>query len=85
MQNLRKNRNELDIIAAILKLTGSPKKKTHIMYKCNLSFRQTKEYLSRMTDLGLLEPSDNPGNEYKRTDKGTKFLGRYKDLIGFLE
>jgi predicted transcriptional regulator len=55
--------------------------KTTIMYKSFLSYAQLKEYLSLLTENGLLEESSlqsrNSRNEksiYKITQKGVRFL-----------
>lgn len=61
------------------------KTKTHIMRKCNLSYRQLQAYLKILLDKGLLEAElhrekNNPGKTFVTTNKGRTFLKAYDDL-----
>ena len=59
-------------------------KKSHISHKCNLDPRSTTKYLKIILKLHLVEKSE--GLEYYvLTQKGTKFLNKYTNLIKFLE
>ena len=81
MQNLEKKRTELEIIAEMMEYTKQPRKRTHIMYRLNFSFEMLKRYLSKTIKLGLLmEVEGNPRKEFKRTQKGKKFLEAYTEL-----
>jgi predicted transcriptional regulator len=78
------HRGRLDIIADILEASYSGTRKTYFMYRCNLSFRQLKHYLSFLVRKGLLdnveeERNPNPGL-FQITDKGKEFLKVYKSL-----
>ena len=53
--------------------------KTHIVYKCNLNFKNASPYLDNLINAGLLEVS---GNSYKTTPKGMEALGHIKALRG---
>jgi predicted transcriptional regulator len=59
-------------------------KKTHIMYKCNLSFRQLHAYLNLLIDRRLLrklEKKESSRQElYETTSKGKAFLQAYKNI-----
>lgn len=70
-------RNDLDIIADILRVARDGAKKTRIVYQANLNFNIIKKYLKRMTDLGLIEVSDRL---YYSTDKAQIYLNGY-DLL----
>lgn len=77
-------RGRFDIIADILDASLDGVRKTHIMYRCNLSFQQLKRYLGFMLQKGLLhsvaeKKESNPGF-FEITDKGKKFLKAYKGL-----
>lgn len=64
-------------------------KKTYLMYRCNLSFRQLKHYLNFMLEKRLLRVvvqvgDSNPGL-FEVTDKGRKFLKAYKNLTALMK
>jgi predicted transcriptional regulator len=69
-------RNHFDIIAEILQVAKKGAKKTHIMYQCNLSYRQTNKLLNFSLETGLLRT----GNSYHTTEKGLRFIQTYQTL-----
>lgn len=69
-------RDLLKIIAEILQVTKNGAKKTHIMYQCNLSYRQTNKLLNFSLETGRLRI----GNSYHTTKKGLRFLQTYQTL-----
>ena len=75
-------RGRLEIIYEILSLcNGGLTKRTHIMYKCNLSFQQLKKYLELLNLLGLLEKRKVAGKVlYQIMEKGREFLKDYQRL-----
>ena len=79
----------MDIIADILHAAVDDVRKTHIMCRCNLSFRQLEAYLDLLLDRGLLTrvseevPSSNTGL-FKVTDKGQALLQSYQSLKALL-
>jgi len=74
-------RNRLAIIAEILQAAKDGAKKTHIMYRCNLSYRQTIKFITDLLENGLLRI----GNSYHTTKKGLQFLQAYQTLELLLE
>ena len=78
----------MDIIANILYVSDGGAKKTHVMYKCNLSFRQLHTYLDLLIDRRLLrkvEKGENSRQElYETTSKGKAFLKGYKNIKALL-
>jgi predicted transcriptional regulator len=81
-----KYRSRTDIAREILEAANGGSTKTRIMYKAYLSYAQLKEYLSSLTESGLLE-YDAQKSEYRTTEKGVKFLVVYNhmsDLTGEL-
>ena len=84
----RHRRAHLDIMEDILRVAVGGTKKTHLMYRCNLSFTQSKIYLRLLVRKGLLRPvfakKSSPGNLFETTDKGKKFLRTYRDLKAVL-
>lgn len=78
------HRGRLDIIADILGVSFGGVRKTYLMYRCNLSFRQLSYYLKFLLNKNLLKIQDkdkisNPGL-FETTDKGREFLKAYKRL-----
>ena len=71
------NRSRYEIIAGIAQNCLSPRCKTHIMYKNNLSFAQANAYLSLLISLGLLTQEKG---KYGTTDKGRQFISAYNNL-----
>jgi len=79
------HRSQVDIIADVLHETVGGAKKTHIMYSCNLSFRQLQNYLSLLLDRGLLlkaseEEKGRDPRFFKITSKGQNLLRAYDRL-----
>jgi len=78
------HRGRLDIIADILEASYCETRKTYLMYRCNMSFKQLKYYLDFLLRNELLHTitenaNPNPGL-FKITDKGKMFLRSYKGL-----
>jgi len=77
-------------MANILQATSGGAKKTHIMYQCNLSFRQLNAYLEFLADEGFLDkPRLKPENKehpqlFKTTRKGKAFIKAYHNLRALL-
>jgi predicted transcriptional regulator len=69
-------RSYFEIIAKILETAKDGAKKTRIMYRCNLSYRQTKKHVSHLLETGLLRE----GNSYHTTEKGLQLLEAYHTL-----
>ena len=70
------HRSQAEIIANILQVAAEGAKKTHIMYGCNLSYRQTKKLLNHLLETGLL----TIGTSYHTTEKGLRLLEAYHIL-----
>jgi predicted transcriptional regulator len=68
-----RNRSRSDIVAEILDITLGGAAKTRIMQGAFLSFTQLKEYLTLLTDSGLLDYSEEE-RQYCTTEKGKYFL-----------
>ncbi|MEM3696628.1 MAG: winged helix-turn-helix domain-containing protein [Candidatus Bathyarchaeia archaeon] len=66
------NRDRHDITMEILRKATSGKRKTELMRDVGLSYLQAKQYLSALTQRGLLELDKQ--NRYKTTTKGLEIL-----------
>jgi len=78
------HRGNLDIIASILDASHGGAKKTYLMYRCNLSFKQMKGYSHFLLNNGLLrlifQAAESDIALFEITDKGKEFLRAYKGL-----
>jgi len=87
-QGSNRHRGRLDIVADILNASFGGARKTHLMYRCNLSFKQLKYYLEFLLRIGLLHFADNSKRSnpsfFAVTDKGREFLEAYKGLKGLM-
>jgi predicted transcriptional regulator len=76
-----KRRDRLYIMAEILKIAKEGSLKTQIMYRANLSFAQLNEYLSFLTKMNLVKlQNTNKRNIYIITQKGEKYLDKYREI-----
>ena len=72
------NRGKLEIMADVVYLSTSGIKKTHIMYKANLSYDQINRYLRVLLKLEFIEVAIDDGTViYRATEKGRLFLHYY--------
>jgi predicted transcriptional regulator len=71
------NRGKIEIIGDILGvcLAGNAKR-THIMYRGNLSHDMLKSYTDELVNKGLVELVGDKGH-FKTTEKGKEFLSHY--------
>ncbi len=69
-------RTESEIIFDILHATRNDIKKTHLMYKTNLTFNQLNKYLDVLKEKGLIQETDpsRARKTYFRTSKGNHLL-----------
>jgi predicted transcriptional regulator len=80
-----KRRSRMRIIADILGQAQRPAKKTHIMNKCHLSFKQLKHYLNLLKQRGLIQSKTDTGAiMYQTTNNGNEFLRRYSSIARLL-
>jgi predicted transcriptional regulator len=82
-----KRRGRMDIIADILRSIqekGGKIKPTHLLYKSNLSHVKLKEYLSALSDKGMIEETILKGRKYIfMKEQGHKFLLEYDRIKEF--
>lgn len=87
---VERHRSKVDIVYDILvSAMGGGAKKTHILYKANISSTQVESYFSALLDHDLLERAlDIDGNNiYRTTEKGMKFIEcceEIRSLIGLV-
>jgi predicted transcriptional regulator len=82
----KNNRGKIQIMGDVLGLATSGIKKTHIMYRANLSYEQVHLYLGELIGKRLISQDVSPdGVVYRTTTKGREFLLYYTRLVEFLE
>src|SRR5215211_5550528 len=87
MDERKNNRGKIQIMGDVLALATSGIKKTHIMYRANLSYEQVHLYLGELIGKRLItqDVSSSDGVVYRTTTKGREFLLHYTRLVEFLE
>jgi predicted transcriptional regulator len=86
MSERKNNRGKIQIMGDVLGLATAGIKKTHIMYKGNLSYEQVHLYLAELIEKRLVMQDASPdGIVYRTTEKGREFLLYYQRLVEFLE
>ena len=87
MSERKNNRGKIQIMGDVLALATSGIKKTHIMYRANLSYEQVHLYLGELIGKRLIsqDVSSPDGVVYRTTTKGREFLLYYTRLVEFLE
>ncbi len=81
MSERKNNRGKIEIMADVLSLSTAGIKKTHIMYRANLSYEQIIHYLSQLLGKGLLSQDSSEGAlVYRTTEKGREFLSCYSRM-----
>jgi len=76
-------RTNLEITAEILSFCKQPRTKTHVMYNTNLSWQMLQKYLSQLQSLDLLEVHHSV-TKYATTQKGLKFVEKWRELVELL-
>src|SRR5919112_253310 len=86
MSERKNNRGKIQIMGDVLALATSGIKKTHIMYRANLSYEQVHLYLGELIGKRLVaQDVSSDGVVYRTTTKGREFLLHYTRLVEFLE
>ena len=87
---IERHRSKVDIVYDILvSAMGGGAKKTHILYKANISSTQVENYFSALLAHNLLErATDIDGNNiFRTTEKGMRFIEcceEIRSLIGLV-
>jgi len=81
-------RSEAEIIRRILSLAQRETKKTHLMYRTNMSYSLFIDYLDFLLEKNLLEKkTSNPSDAtvYKITEKGKKVLENINSTLDHMK
>ncbi len=87
---MNKKRERLEVIHDLLRIirdNNNSIKPTPLMRSSNLSSSRFADYYSELFTKGLVrEINDKQGRKYiTLTDKGFKYLERYKNILDFIE
>ena len=84
---MERKRNKVDIVNDMLRIireNGDKVKKTHLMYKANLSHKQMESYISELVKNNLIEKNTSEKKYFiKVTKKGDDFLVKYTQVKEF--
>ena len=82
-------RGKLEIIRDILKIiqeNHNSIKPTPLLRQSNISSSSFKEYFSELIKKKFVKEINNKGNKYiSLTEKGLRFLEKYKTIVNFIE
>jgi len=82
-------RGKLEIIKVILKIIRENRnsiKSTPLLRQSNISSARFKEYFSELLDKKFVKEFNHKGKRFiSLTDKGFKFLEKYKTIINFID
>ncbi|MGM5484525.1 MAG: winged helix-turn-helix domain-containing protein [Nanobdellota archaeon] len=74
-----------DILTSIRNRDGRIKR-THILYKANLSHRMLDEYLNDLISRGFVEELEQKkGKRYRLTQRGHEYLNKFNMVSGFMD
>ena len=80
-----KNRSRMDIYFDILSAARQSVRKTHIMYKSNLSYKQLDVYLSALIECNLIEEGVEDGARvFNVTSRGLNFIELFENISAYL-
>ena len=75
-----KNKNEVKVVAKILRVAAKGSKEAEIMDRCNLDSMSAENYLSALSELSFLNVEDDNELSCRTTEKGLEFLNIYHRL-----
>jgi predicted transcriptional regulator len=75
-----RKRNEVQVVAKILRVAAKGSKEGEIMNRCKLDSMTVENYLSALAELSLLTFDDKDEMCYRTTEKGIEFLNTYHRL-----
>ena len=74
------NKNEVKVVAKILRVAAKGSKETEIMEQCKLDSMSIENYLSALAELNFLTVEDDNEISCRTTDRGLEFLNIYHRL-----
>ena len=77
-------RNNLRIIADILRIAKGGANKTRIVYRANLNFKLLNDYIKELERARLVEVDHSKRGEIRTTEKGAEFLNNFTNLMNMM-
>ena len=81
--SIPQRRNNMEIVAEILRIARKGARKTRIVYGANLNFKMLCEYLERLEKAGLIAQTMDNSGLVKTTEKGNHYLEQFSGLRVF--
>jgi len=78
-----KRRNNMEIMAEILRIARKGAKKTHLVYGANINFKLLGEYLNQLEGAGLIANNVERDGLIRTTERGKEYLNYYQNLKQF--
>ena len=75
-----KKKNEVKVVAQILRVAAKGSKETEIMERCKMDSMMIENYLSALEELKFLTVEDDSEIQCQTTEKGLEFLNTYHRL-----
>ena len=75
-----KRKNEVKVVAKILRVAAKGSREAEIMNRCNLDYMSAENYMSALTELSFLTVEDDNDMSCRTTEKGLDFLNTYHRL-----
>jgi predicted transcriptional regulator len=75
-----KKKNEVKVVAKILRVAAKGSREAEIMNRCNLDSMSAENYMSALTELSFLTIEDENEMSCRTTEKGLEFLNTYHRL-----
>ncbi|MFC1487520.1 winged helix-turn-helix domain-containing protein [Thermoproteota archaeon] len=77
---ITKKKNEVKVVAEILRVAAKGSDEGEIMDRCKLDTMSVENYLSALAKLSMLTIDDENEEQYRTTKKGLEFLNTYHRL-----
>ena len=79
LQSVSERRDSVKLVVDMLVVALEGAKKTEIVYKANLNFKQAQKYLGFLLSKGLMAVESSSGKRkvYRTTERGRTFIRRY--------
>lgn len=83
LKSVSERRDSVQVMVNMLTVALEGTKKTKIVYKANLNFKQAQKYLDFLLSKGLIgvEGSSGKRKVYRTTERGRTFINRYKKTL----
>lgn len=83
LKSVSERRDSVKLMVDMLAVALEGTKKTEMVYKSNLNFKQAQKYLDFLLSQGLIgvEGSSGKRKVYRTTERGRTFINRYRKTL----